>query len=197
MEWYDSESGKLLRLGLDGQYILIAIIGIFSLSVIESPGPIIKTLLATLIITGLVIPVTRQVLLPALPVIAWAVLFYACRYVPNYYHGTNSRFVPAEWRPDISVRVLPALESILYGANLSNILSKHTSAMLDVLAWLPYGIFHFGSPVVVAGVMFIFGPPGSLPVFTRSFGYMSLTGVIIQLLFPCSPPCTNPQPPTP
>lgn len=67
-------------LGLDGQYIFISIIGIFALSVIISPGPIIKTLLASLLITGLVIPITRQFLLPALPVIAWAVLFYSARY---------------------------------------------------------------------------------------------------------------------
>jgi hypothetical protein len=99
--------------------------------------------------------------------------------------------VPAEWRPDISVRVLPALENILYGANLSNILSKHTSALLDVLAWLPYGIIHFGAPVVCSGILFLFAPPGTLPVFARSFGYMNLTAVIIQLLFPTSPPCTS------
>lgn len=36
---------------------------------IEAPGPIVKTLLATLLIAGLVIPITRQFLLPALPVI--------------------------------------------------------------------------------------------------------------------------------
>jgi inositol phosphorylceramide synthase catalytic subunit len=101
-------------------------------------------------------------------------------------------FIPADWRPSISVRMLPAVESILYGANLSNILSKHTSPFLDVLAWLPYGIIHFGAPVVCSGVLFLFAPPGTLPVFARSFGYMSLTGVLIQLLFPCSPPCTSP-----
>nr|POE48131.1 inositol phosphorylceramide synthase catalytic subunit aur1 [Quercus suber] len=36
--------------------------------------------------------------------------------------------------------------------------------------------------------MFIFGPPGTVPVFARSFGYMNLTGVLIQMFFPCSPP---------
>ena len=69
----------LIYLGLDGHYIFLSIIGIFALSVIESPGPIVKTLLATLLITGLVIPITRQFLLPALPVITWAVLFYSAR----------------------------------------------------------------------------------------------------------------------
>jgi inositol phosphorylceramide synthase catalytic subunit len=187
VEWYGF-SVRALIVGLDGQYIFISIIGIFALSVIISPGPIVKTLLASLLITGLVIPITRQFLLPALPVITWAVLFYSARY-PMRSPACNCSFIPADWRPGISVRVLPAVESILYGANLSNILSKHTSPFFDVLAWLPYGIIHFGAPVVCSAVLFLFAPPGTLPVFARSFGYMSLTGVLIQLLFPCSPPC--------
>jgi inositol phosphorylceramide synthase catalytic subunit len=98
------------------------------------------------------------------------------------------RFIPAAWRPPIWVKVLPALENIFYGANLSNILSAHQSAFLDVMAWLPYGIIHFGAPVVCTGLIFIFGPPTSASTFARSFGYMNLIGVTIQILFPCSPP---------
>ena len=86
------------------------------------------------------------------------------------------------------MRVLPALENIFYGANLSNILSAHKNTLLDILAWLPYGIIHFGAPVVCSIIMFIFGPPGVVPNFARSFGWMNLVGVTIQLLFPCSPP---------
>lgn len=59
---------------------------------------------------------------------------------------------------------------------------------LDVLAWIPYGLTHFGAPFVCSGIMFIFGPPGTVPVFAKAFGYMNLTGVLIQLFFPCSPP---------
>jgi hypothetical protein len=36
--------------------------------------------------------------------------------------------------------------------------------------------------------MFLFAAPGTTPVFARSFGYLNLTGVCIQMLFPCSPP---------
>lgn len=36
--------------------------------------------------------------------------------------------------------------------------------------------------------MFIFGPPETVPIFAMSFGYMNIIGVIIQILFPCSPP---------
>ena len=97
-------------------------------------------------------------------------------------------FIPSDWRPPIWVRVLPALENIFYGANLSNILSAHKNVLLDVLAWLPYGIIHFGAPAVCSAIMFIFGPPGTVPVFARAFGYLNLAGVTIQLLFPCSPP---------
>lgn len=91
-------------------------------------------------------------------------------------------------RPHIWVRVLPALENIIYGANLSNIISAHKHPILDVLAWLPYGIIHFGAPFVCAGVIFLFAAPGTLRVYSRSFGYMNLIGVLIQLCFPCAPP---------
>lgn len=86
------------------------------------------------------------------------------------------------------MRVLPALENVLYGANLSNILSAHKHPVLDILAWLPYGIMHFGAPAVCSLVMFIFAAPGSAPVFAKSFGWMSILGVTIQLCFPCTPP---------
>lgn len=36
--------------------------------------------------------------------------------------------------------------------------------------------------------MFVFGPPGIVPIFARTFGYMNVAGVLIQFLFPCSPP---------
>lgn len=56
------------------------------------------------------------------------------------------------------------------------------------MAWLPYGIMHFGAPAVCSILFFIFGAPGTTPVFARSYGWMNLIGVAIQLTFPCSPP---------
>lgn len=100
----------------------------------------------------------------------------------------STSFIPNEYRPHIWVRVLPALENVLYGANLSNILSAHQHTILDLLAWLPYGIIHFGAPPVCALIMFIFGAPGTTPVFARCFGWMCILGVTIQLCFPCTPP---------
>ena len=97
-------------------------------------------------------------------------------------------FVPASWRPPIWVRVLPALENIFYGANLSNILSAYQSSALDILAWLPYGMIHFGAPFVTTGILFIWGPPTTASVWAKSFGYMNLIGVTIQMLLPCAPP---------
>lgn len=86
------------------------------------------------------------------------------------------------------MRVLPALENILYGSNLSNVLSAHKHVVLDVLAVIPYGALHYASPVLVSGAMFIWGPPGTLAVWARTFGYMNITAVLIQMIFPCSPP---------
>ncbi|KAI4109262.1 MAG: hypothetical protein L6R37_000693 [Teloschistes peruensis] len=160
----------------DGQYLILAILGIFSLCIIASPGPLFKTAVSTLVILALILPITRQFFLPFLFIATWLVFFYACG------------FIPSNWRPPIWVRVLPALENIFYGANISNILSAHKSTFLDIMAWLPYGIMHFGAPAVCSIIMFIFASPGTVPVFAKSYGWMNLIGVAIQLTFPCSPP---------
>ncbi|OAA59167.1 type 2 phosphatidic acid phosphatase [Niveomyces insectorum RCEF 264] len=124
----------------------------------------------------LLMPVTRQFFLPSLPI--WTYLFYFF----------SSRFIPIEYRPHIWVKVLPALENVLYGANLSNILSAHTHPVLDLLAWIPYGLGHFGAPAICSALMFLFAAPGTTPVFARAFGYLALIGVTTQLVFPCTPP---------
>ncbi|KAE8445614.1 hypothetical protein EG329_013248 [Mollisiaceae sp. DMI_Dod_QoI] len=160
----------------DGQYLILIILAIFSMSISQAPGPLVKTGAASLLILALLMPITRQFFLPVLPILTWLVFFF------------NARFIPAEYRPHIWVKVLPALENIFYGANLSNILSAHQHVVLDVLAWVPYGLLHFGGPFFWAALMFFFGPPGTLPVFARTFGYLNISGVAIQLLFPCSPP---------
>ncbi|KAK7205539.1 hypothetical protein BZA70DRAFT_278353 [Myxozyma melibiosi] len=160
----------------DIQYAFLFFIGLFSLLVAEDPPIAVKVVVSVLLFIGLLIPITSQFLLPALPVFAWLLLF------------TSATYIPAEWRPPITVSVLPTLESIFYGENVSEILSSRTSSLLDVLAWLPYGVMHYGGPVVCAMLVFIFGSPGTLPCFARSFGYMNLTGVLIQLMFPSAPP---------
>lgn len=160
----------------DGQYLFLIALGIFSLCAIESPGPLGKTVVSLALLTSLVVPITSQVMMPALPIITYLVFWFACG------------FIPSDWRPPIWVRVLPALENIFYGANLSNILSAHQNVFLDIMAWLPYGITHFGAPAVVTLVLFICGPPGLAPTFGRSIGYLGVMGALIQYAFPCSPP---------
>ncbi|KAL5120932.1 Phosphatidylinositol:ceramide phosphoinositol transferase (IPC synthase) [Pleosporales sp. CAS-2024a] len=160
----------------DAQYLFLAIVAIFALSVSAAPGPFAKTFVAGLLMTGLCLPITRQFLLPLLPTLTWILLFSSCKYISG------------DYRPAIWVRVLPALENILYGANLSNILSAHKHVVLDLLAWFPYGVVHYVSPVIVSACMFIWGPPGTAPTWARAFGYMNITAVLIQTVFPCSPP---------
>ena len=63
----------------DAQYLFLAIVGIFSLCIIQSPGPLVKFVVATLLMTSLVLPVTRQFFLPFLPIAAWLVFFFACQ----------------------------------------------------------------------------------------------------------------------
>lgn len=62
----------------DGQYLILAILGVFSLCIIEDPGPLVKTAIASLLLTSLTLPITRQFFLPFLPIAAWLIFFYAC-----------------------------------------------------------------------------------------------------------------------
>jgi inositol phosphorylceramide synthase catalytic subunit len=160
----------------DVQYLVLFTILLFSLIVAQDPPPFARFLLAIVLLLAVTIPVLKQFWLPFLPIGTWLILYFSCQ------------FIPAEWRPSIYVRVLPALETILYGGNLSEVLSSSTNAFLDVMAWIPYGLVHFGAPVVVSILIFVFGPPSSLPVFAFAFGWMNIIGVTIQLCFPTAPP---------
>jgi hypothetical protein len=65
----------------DGQYLVLAIVAIFSLCVSEAPGPFAKTFAAAMLMAGLVLPISRQFLLPFLPALAWLYLFASAKYV--------------------------------------------------------------------------------------------------------------------
>ncbi|SCV00211.1 LAMI_0G03598g1_1 [Lachancea mirantina] len=123
-----------------------------------------------------IIPATSQFFFNALPILTWLSLYF-----------TSSSF-PAAMRPPISVQILPAIETILYGDNLSDILAASTNKPLDFLGLIPYGLFHFGAPFVVAIILFLCGPPTILRGYAFAFGYMNLVGVIMQNLFPAAPP---------
>ncbi|KAH8929319.1 PAP2-domain-containing protein [Atractiella rhizophila] len=128
----------------------------------------------------LLLPITSQFFFPATPILSWVLLYF------------SSRFIPATIRPHIWVSVLPTLETVLYGANISDILTRYESTpspLLDIIAWLPYGLLHFALPFIVAAILFFFGSkPGIVKVYARAFGYLNLIGVMIQILIPCSPP---------
>lgn len=122
------------------------------------------------------LPLTSQFFVSALPIFTWLALFF------------SASKIPVDWKPVISVKFLPAMETILYGDNLSNVLAATNNWVLDILAWLPYGIIHFLSPFVVALFIFLFAPPTSLRSFGFAFGYMNVVGVLIQLCFPSAAP---------
>jgi len=76
----------------------------------------------------------------------------------------------------------------LYGANISDILTRFTHPILDIIGWLSYGVIHYVGPFVIAAFIWIFRTKEVLHLWGRVFGYMNLTGVIIQLIFPCAAP---------
>ncbi|KAJ9148504.1 Inositol phosphorylceramide synthase catalytic subunit aur1 [Pleurostoma richardsiae] len=160
---------------LDIQHLIVAFFLIFSLVI--APMPLFVQILAPILALLVVaMPATRQFFLPSM--VIWVyLLYFFC-----------SRFIPVQYRPHIWVKVLPALENVMYGANLSNLLSEHTHPILDVLAWIPYGLGHFGLPAIVSALMFIFAAPGTTPVFALAFGWLAMVGVSISIMFPCTPP---------
>ncbi|KAI7901720.1 uncharacterized protein BX663DRAFT_513815 [Cokeromyces recurvatus] len=159
------------------QYPFFTAIIIFDIVYIQFPPLWCRLLLAILLLSSPFIPYIRRFTVPAMVVFTWLITFYAVQFIPNSIKPKH-----------IFVDILPTLERIIYGANLSEIISQHTHPILDIFAWLPYGIIHFAFPFIFALALFIFGPPGTLPVFGKAFGYMNLAGVLTQLIFPTSPP---------
>ncbi|OJT06775.1 Inositol phosphorylceramide synthase catalytic subunit aur1 [Trametes pubescens] len=159
----------------DAIYIFHITLATFWLFVMQAPI-ILKLAIPILYVTALLIPFTSQFFLPAGPIFLYLLSFF------------SSKYIPKEYRPTPSVVLLPTLESVLYGANVSDILTRFTHPILDLLAWVPYGVGHYIIPFIVAAFIWLFRPKEALHFWASAFGYMNLTGVLIQLVFPCAAP---------
>ncbi len=116
------------------------------------------------------------VLLAAAPIFAWLILFYSCKFIPARSVRTSGcRCCLRSKRSGM----VPTSRTFS---------PSSVTPILDILAWIPYGIVHFAAPFFVAAFLFVFAPPTAVKVFAQAFGFMMLTGVIIQILFPCAPP---------
>jgi hypothetical protein len=160
----------------DSVYAFNLALAVFWLYLMESPSFPAKLIIPLLYLVAILIPFTSQFFLPAMPIFAYLLTFY------------SSRFIPESHRPSISVSLLPTLESVLYGANISDLLTRFTHPVLDIIAWFPYGVGHYIFPFLVAAVIWLFRQKQALHLWARVFGYMNLTGVLIQILFPCAAP---------
>ncbi|KAL1942233.1 hypothetical protein VTO73DRAFT_6297 [Trametes versicolor] len=159
----------------DAIYIFHITLATFWLFVMGAPI-LLKLAIPILYVTALLIPFTSQFFLPAGPIFLYLLSFF------------SSKYIPKEYRPTPSVVLLPTLESVLYGANVSDILTRFTHPILDLLAWVPYGVGHYIIPFIVAAFIWLFRPKEALHFWASAFGYMNLTGVLIQLVFPCAAP---------
>jgi hypothetical protein len=162
----------------DLQYLLMATIWIIDICLMKFPPMFVRILLFALLVGGTAVPYVRRFIIPFLPIFTWLITYY------------SGQFIPVEMRPQhIFVDVLPTLERILYGNSLSDLISRHTHPVLDILAWIPYGVIHYSLPFAFSFAIWFFGPPGCLDVFASAFGYMNVCGVLTQFLFPCAAPC--------
>lgn len=160
----------------DVVYIVHVLLAIFWLTIMQVPSFPSKLFIPLLYIFALLVPFTSQFFFPATPVFAWLLAFY------------TNRFIPSDLRPAVHVVLLPTLESVLYGANISDILTRFTHPVLDIIAWLPYGVIHYTYPLVLSLFLWLFRPPLALKTWAVTFGYMNLTAVLIQILIPCAAP---------
>ena len=157
-------------------YLIHIVNSAFWLVIMQVPGFPLKLLIPILHIGLLLVPFTSQFFLPALPVTTYLITFY------------SSQFIPNNRRPSIYVSLLPTLESVLFGANISDLLTQYTHPILDVIAWIPYGIGHFTIPFIVAIFLWLFRPKQVLHLWGRAFGWMNFVGVVAQIIFPCAAP---------
>ncbi|KAI0329494.1 PAP2-domain-containing protein [Cubamyces sp. BRFM 1775] len=160
----------------DSIYIFHIALATFWITIMQVPSFPLKLLIPILYAIALLIPFTSQFFVPAGPIFLYLLSFF------------SSKFIPKEYRPTPSVVLLPTLESVLYGANVSDILTRFTHPILDILAWVPYGVGHYIIPFIVAAFLWLFRPKEALHFWASAFGYMNLTGVLIQLVFPCAAP---------
>lgn len=160
----------------DAVYLAHLFLASFWLALMEFPPYPYKLVIPLLYAGLLLVPITSQFFLPAAPIATYLLAFY------------SSRFISPAYRPPVSVSLLPTLESVLYGANISDILTRFTHPVLDIIAWIPYGVGHFTIPFIVALFLWLFRSKPVLHFWGSAFGYMNLVGVLVQLIFPCSPP---------
>lgn len=160
----------------DSIYLFELFLATFWIAIMQSPGFPIKLVIPTVYAILILVPFTSQFFLPGTPVLMWVLSWY------------SNRFISPAFRPGISVVLLPTLESVLYGANISDILTRFTHPFLDIIAWIPYGVGHYTIPFVVAAFLWLFRPKEAIHEWGRIFGYMNLIGVLVQIFLPCAPP---------
>ncbi|KAG1824079.1 PAP2-domain-containing protein [Suillus variegatus] len=106
----------------DSIYILHILSAFFWLALMQVPPFPYKLAIPILYAIALLIPFTSQFFIPATPVFSWVLMFY------------SNQFLPADHRPAVHVVLLPTLESVLYGANISDILTHlHTQSSISSL----------------------------------------------------------------
>ncbi|OBT55681.1 hypothetical protein VE04_05381 [Pseudogymnoascus sp. 24MN13] len=146
----------------DAQNIFLVIILLFSAAITPS-APIIKAGIILLALIAAVIPITSQFLIPALPVLTWPAPASGCASSPPSKTSSTAPISPTS--------------------------SPHTHTPCSTSSpGAPTASGTTDGPAVAAVIFFIFAAPGTLPIYGRSFGYVNLTGVIIQVLLPCAAP---------
>jgi len=95
--------------------------------------------------------------------------------------------IPVSEKYPINVSALVDTEAAIFGGYLPHeILNKHENPLFDVLSAIPYTL-HIPLPIITVIIALIWDRPSVLP-FLHCLGIASLTGVVIQFVFPTAPP---------
>ena len=175
----------------DIQWLIYFLIALPSFIMMSIPIPVVKWLIPVAYFGLIITPLTSQFFLPGTPILCWLMTFFC------------ARFIPTPVRPKINVTILPTLESVWYGANISNLVTTHRHWILDLCAWFPYGLVHYVVPFVIAAIAWVYAPAkgsanrnghkpySAVQFWGLVFGVMNIIGVVVQISFPCAPPCES------
>jgi membrane-associated phospholipid phosphatase len=118
--------------------------------------------------------VSKQMLLSLVPLAIWWTVFQVVQYVP------------AAYKPAISVRALPWLEEHFFGTQVYLLIPEiHSIPVFDLFAALGYAL-HFVAPWAFG--FYLWRANGKQFAFLWCLGWLNALAVITQALFPTAPP---------
>ncbi|KAI8902194.1 hypothetical protein BC833DRAFT_574739 [Globomyces pollinis-pini] len=151
------------------------------------------------------------------PIALWLVLFSTCKYIPSsirpLIHVKLLPFADSLLFTSIYGVLLLSILSLIVGvicfrhltlyqkcwfalaplslSFIGYISSREPNSTMDALMFLPYGIFHYLSPIVFIFICYYTDTTDLIYSYCHALGWMNVAGVVTQILIPCAAPWYN------